>query len=172
MVGSGSQDIDFKDRVLKLAVGTGEQEPLRRLPQQDIGICLANPTNKNMDWSQVKIRNCNPEDIKRLENWGRFNGENCRIFAKKMKGGNMVRNQRKFGAAFRPRPSPHHVDVCHSTHVLATNFQHRHERTHTRTNTQAHRQALDALLESFFRLGERACMRHSTPSTVPSQLPQ
>ena len=83
VVGSGSQDIDFKDRVLKLAVGTGKQEPLRRLPQQDIGICLANPTNKNMDWSQVKIRNCNPEDIKRLENWGRFNGENCRIFAKR-----------------------------------------------------------------------------------------
>ena len=139
VVGSGSQDIDFKDRVLKLAVGTGEQEPLRRLPQQDIGICLANPTNNSTDWSQAKIRNCNPKDIKRLENWGRFNGENCRIFAKKMKGGNMVRNQRKFGAAFRPRPSPHHVDVCHSTRVLATrsNFQHRHERTHTHKHAGA-----------------------------------
>ena len=34
VVGSGSQDIDFKTRVLMLARGTGKQEPLRRLPQR------------------------------------------------------------------------------------------------------------------------------------------
>jgi len=107
VVGSGSQDIDFKDRVLQLATGTGQQELLLRLPQQDVGVCLENPVNASTDWSLVKIRNCNPEDIERFGTWGRFNGENCRIFAKKMKTGNMARNERKFGAAFRPCLSPH-----------------------------------------------------------------
>ena len=94
----------------------------------------------------------------RPENWARFNGENCKIFAKKSKDSNMVRNQRKFGAAFRPSPSPQcgflpqHARTCNQmqppTQTRAP--------THTRTNTQAHRQALAALLEYFFRLGERA----------------
>ena len=142
VVGSGSQDIDFKERVLMLARGTGKQEPLRRLPQQDVGICLANPVDTSTDWSKVKIQNCNPEDIKKFENWACFNGENCKIFAKKIKDGNMVRNQRKFGAAFRPSPSPQcgflpqHARTCNQMQPPTQTRAPTHTHTHKHTGAQ------------------------------------
>jgi hypothetical protein len=107
VVGSGAQDLDFKDRVLTLG-----PKLVVTLTQREIGICLPNTGDKDSgdfgtEWSKAKIRNCDPADLQRFETWGKFSNHNHSIFDKEFADGTMERNSRQFGATFRRWVSTH-----------------------------------------------------------------
>ena len=115
VVGSGSQDIDFKDRVLALTLQV--EHRLVRLPQVEIGICLENTMPDMLmpgssgsadssgafaaNWDWAKICNCDPDDIRQFGTWAKFNANNTRAFDKKWKTGSVCRNSGQFGASFK-----------------------------------------------------------------------
>jgi len=99
ILGSGSQDIDFMDRMELLG---GRRHAV---PQIDVGIAIKNELGGDFaeNWSVAKIKNCNPEDVTKYKTWGLFNAHNSKAFAQKKKSRDAIRNDQRFGAMFRWR---------------------------------------------------------------------